>query len=143
LYKIVITLYVFVTFFYIVFTRQPDYFDSDTTYGTIQMKDTANQLIPFAIFHVASDSFSVKASYPFLSLVSGQRVKIIYNTAKPSNAAVYNWWGYWFKWDEILGSILVALVFWGVAVLLNKNPAEVSLREQMIIQEGTSKRKYD
>ncbi|MGC8750882.1 hypothetical protein [Hydrotalea sp.] len=126
-----------------MFTRQPDYFDSETTYGTIRMKDTANQLIPFAIFHVASDSFSVKAAYPFLNLVSGQRVMIIYNTAKPNNAAVYRSWGYWFKWDEILGSILIALVFWGVAVLLNKNPVEESLREQMTIQEVTSKRKYD
>lgn len=143
MYKIVITLYVFVTFFYIVFTRQPDYFDSDITYGTIQLKDTAHRFIPFATFHVASDSFSVKASYPLLKLENGERVKIIYNTAKPSNASIYSVWGYWFKWDEILGSILIALVFWGIAVILNKNPAEESLKEQMDRHETTSKRKYD
>jgi hypothetical protein len=65
-----------------------------------------------------------------------------YEAAQPDKAAVYSWWGYWFKWSEILFSLILLIGIFQIAVAITKNPTPESLIEQLE-SKPTLKRKYN
>lgn len=137
-------MYVVILVLYMLFTRQPDYFDGEMAVGTIHMQTdsiTHRQTL-FASFDLGKSNYHVNAAYSLRNLREGEKVAVIYDTTMPQRAAIYAWWGYWLQWDEIAGSIIIAVVLWGIAVLLTNNPTEESRLEQLKEPDDKPQRKY-
>ena len=145
MYKAVTILYIVCLGCYILFTRQPDFFDGETSPATIHWlpDSTANKPIPKAVFIVAKKEYAVDARYVFRNLYEGKATEVIFTSDHPEKAAIYNIWGYWLQWGEILGSILVYIALFQVAVAVTKNPTPEAVLEQMEDQPATRKRRYD
>ena len=76
----------------------------------------------------------------FRDFKEGERVEVIYEKEDPSKAAVYAAWGYWIRWQELLGSIVALLVLFRVAVAITSNPTPEAVIEQMEYKEEKKKR---
>ena len=128
---------------FVVFARQPDYFDGEVTTATIHYaKDSSTQAsIPFANFSIGTTKYSVRAAYPLRQLEEGEALQIIYEASNPKQAVVYSIWGYWILWDELSVSLVIYLVLFYAAVSITDNPTPESLIEQLEFREE-KKRKY-
>lgn len=127
---------------YILFSRQPDYFDGELTNGIIEIKNdvTGNS---FASFTYNKKTFEVPADSFFPKYNQGERVQIIYEKSQPEKAAIYGFWTYWLSPGELLGSILIPLVFGFIAYSITKNPTPEALLEEMEATKKVKKPKYD
>jgi hypothetical protein len=125
LYKTITILYLLVFVTYIFFTRQPDYLDGEITSATIHLsKDsTSEHSGPKAFFSVGKSYYAVDAKYYLRNTSEGKRVEVIYETAHPEKAVVYSWWGYWITFEELIGSVILFIVLFQVAVVVTKNPS--------------------
>ena len=143
MYKTITVLYIVLYGCFVLFARQPDYFDGEITIATIHFtKDSASKAIkPVANFSIGSTQYAVSARYPLRSLQDGETIQVIYDAANPSKALVYSIWGYWLQWDELLVSLVIYLVLFRVAVGITSNPTPEALIEQLENKEE-SKRKY-
>lgn len=142
--KFIIVLYIICFGIYVVFSRQPDFFDGNTTRASIHFVTDSSQhsVEPYAFFAVNKDSYSVNASYLFRTYREGDIVPVIYNSAEPSKAAVLTLWGYWIRWGEIVFSALFLIILYRVAVAITNQPAPPSQIDPA--QEAFSRRnKYD
>jgi hypothetical protein len=144
MYKIAIILYLTCFSVYILFSRQPDYFDGEHTIATIHfIKESGqNDLTPYAFYTLNKKNYSINASYLFRNLQEGEKVDLIYEAAKPGEGAVYSWWGYWLTWGEILFSIGLLIVMFYIAVSITNNPTPEAVLEQLNYKP-IKKRKYD
>lgn len=144
MYKSIIILYLVCFACYIFFTRQPDYLDGEISIATIHWaKDSsAKENIPKAFFSVGTNYYAVDARYVLRDLQEGKNIEVIYEAAKPQKAAVYSWWGYWITAGELVGSVVLFIVLFQVAVAVTKNPTAGSLLEQLDYNPEKKKR-YD
>lgn len=144
MYKGIAFLYTVCFVLYIIYSREPDYFDGEINIATIhwQKDSLENILIPKAIFIENNTVYAIDARYVFRNLPEQKKVKVIYKTHKPSEAKVYSWWGYWIDWKEIFFSIILLIILFQIAVSINKNPTPQALVEQMEYKKD-HKRKYD
>ena len=127
--KPALILYLVIFAFYIVFARQPDYFDGQFATGAIHfVRDSAAKaILPKAFFTAGKKEYVADAAYLFRNFKEGERVKLIYDTSKPGNAAVYSLWGYWIRWGEILFSLAAFAVMYFIAVSITSHPSPESL----------------
>jgi len=132
MYKGIFILYLVCFSLYIIYSREPDFVDGETSAATIHwLQDSASQQkIPKAVFVLNKKNYAVDARYVLRDLPEGKPVEVIFNPVKPEKAAVYSWWGYMITWGEILGSIILLVVLYQVAVAVTKNPTADSLKEQ-------------
>ncbi len=144
MYKSVTILYLIVFVTYIFFTRQPDYLDGEISSATIHfIKDSTGKYSkPKALFSVGKNYYTVGANYYLRNLTEGKQVEVIYETAHPEKAVLYSFWGYWITVEELIGSIILFIVLFQVAVAVTKNPTAESLKEQLEYNPE-KKRKYD
>jgi hypothetical protein len=143
LYKSIAVLFLVVLATYILFSRQPDYFDGEIAGATIHwMKDSTQNNIPQAVFNIGKKQYAVDARYVLRNLPEGKQVQVIYETPNPEKAAVYNFWGYWITWSELIGSIALLIVTMEAAKAITKNPTAEALMEQMEYKPE-KKRRYD
>jgi len=142
LYKTVIILYLVVFATFILFTRQPDYFDGEITTATIhwQKDSIQHRPIPKAVFSVGKEIYSIDAGYALRDLPENKVVDIIYESSNPNKATVYSWWGYWITLSELIASVVLFIVLLQVAIVLNKNPSADSLIEQLEFKPEKKKR---
>lgn len=128
---------------YILFTRQPDYFDGEKAPATIQfIKDSATGLFtPNAVYNDGKKEHRIDARYIFRKWKNGDKLEVIYETGTPDNAAVYRFWGYWISWEELVVSIILLAGSVGIAVVVTKNPTPEAILEQLEFKEE-KKRKY-
>ncbi|GAC1439689.1 MAG: hypothetical protein NVSMB63_05220 [Sediminibacterium sp.] len=84
---------------------------------------------------------SIDARYLFRYWKDGDQLKVIYETGSPDRADVYDFWGYWITWKELIASMALLVVLFQVAVAVTKNPTPESLMEQLEHQDEP-KRKY-
>lgn len=141
--KSIIPFYIICVGLYILFSRKPDYQDGEITTGRIHyITDSTSKSVPKAVFSIGKDEYAVYAGYVFRNLKEGQTVQVIYETSDPSKAAVYSWWGYWLQWDELLGSILIPVVFLFIAKEITARPTPEALLEEMEMRKPR-KRKND
>jgi len=144
MYKIAIILYLTCFSVYILFSRQPDYFDGELTKATIHFirdKLTDNPE-PYASYTINKKDYLIDASYLFRSFKEGEKIDLIYETAQPNKAAVYSWWGYWFTPGELLFSIGLLIVMLYIAISITKNPTPGAVMEQLNYKP-VKKRKYN
>ncbi len=104
---------------------------------------TANRSIPKASFRADLKSYAVDARYVFRNWQEGERVVVIYEKEDPSKAAVYTLWGYWIRWQEIIGSMIALIVLFQVAVAITKNPTPEAVLDQMEMKEEKKRRYVD
>ncbi len=139
MYKLLVILYVVCYACYIFYTREPDYFDGEITTATIKIDELSNSEI--AVFNVMNKTYIVDASYPLRKLIPNEKVHVIYKVNEPDIAVVYSFWGYWFKWGELLMSSILLLALFYLSVSITNNPSPESLYEQQNYVE-TPQRKY-
>jgi hypothetical protein len=139
MFKPAVTLYIIIFSVYILFSRQPDYFDGQITSGTILSGSVTNAT---AHFTVGNKPFTVSANYAFRQYGNHQSVQIIYETAHPERATVYAWWGYWIRWEECLMSLVLFIALYRIAVSITSNPTPEALAEEAAAQNPAKKPKY-
>ncbi len=140
--KIVIILYLIVFSLYVLFTRQPDFFDGELTAGVIHLVKSNSQIIPEADFAVGKINYSVDVNYVFRRFTEGEKATVIYDNQNPKNAALYNIWGYWLRWQELLFSLVLIIGLFQVAVQITNNPTPEALLQELEGRKRVKKRKY-
>ena len=129
---------------YIFFSRRPDYQDGEFTTGIVHyIKDSTQQPVAKAIFSVDRKQDTINAAYLFRNIKEGQSVNIIYENSEPSKAAVYQWWGYWLQWDELLASVLIPFILLIAAKAIIAGPTPEALVEELEMQKPVKRKKYD
>ena len=143
MFRSILILYIVCFGCYILFTRQPDYFDGEKSPGIIHlMKDsTSGLIIPKAVYHDGKKEHAIDARYFLREFSEGQKVEVIYESGSPEKGAVYMFWGYWMTWGELLATVLIYIALFQIAVNVTKNPSAESLIEQLEFKEE-KKRKY-
>jgi len=144
LFKIILPFYIICFALYVFFSRRPDYTDGEITKGIIHYITNPSTNKPEAKAIFVSDKFdTVSVGYPLRNYKEGDTVKIIYETAEPSKAAVYSWWGYWFKWDELLASVVLCFILSYAAKAITSRPTPQALIEEMEMLNPPKRKKYD
>jgi hypothetical protein len=145
MYKGIAFLYIVCFSLYIVYSREPDYFDGEFAPATIywQTDSLNNKPIPKAVFIHGKKTYSIDARYVLRSLPEQKKLTIIYHPSHPEKAAVYSWWGYWITWGELLGSIILLVALFQVAVAVTSNPTAEALLEQLEYKEEKKKKYVD
>jgi hypothetical protein len=129
---------------YILFTRQPDFFDGEKAPATIQnvYDSVGKETIPVAVYQANGKWYHTDARYFLRPVAIGQKVTVIYETATPETAAVYTFWGYWIGWGELLFSVIGYVLLLQIAYSVTTNPNAQSLQDQLSY-EPEKKRKYN
>ncbi len=135
--KLVGVLYIACFGIYILFSRQPDWFDSEMVPAVVVEK--TGKLM--ARYIVLADTAYAPAEYIFRPLKVGERVEVIYEVSQPQYATLYTVWGYWIKWTEVLASLLLTYGFYYAAIAITARPTPESLLEQMA-EDDSPKPKY-
>lgn len=145
MYKGVFILYLVCFGCYLLFTRQPDYFDGVKVPAIVkQVRNTSSgDLQLMAIFNTGTKEFSINPHYVFRNIKEGQRLTVIYETGTPEKGAVYQWWGYWITWGELVMSALLCFLLFQIAVSVTSNPSPEALTEQMEYKEEKKKKYLD
>jgi len=130
---------------YILFTRQPDFFDGEKAPATIQnVYDTVGkQTIPAAVYQANGNWYHADARYFLRSVVVGQKVTVIYETATPETAAVYTFWGYWIGWGELLFSVIGNVLLLQIAYSVTTRPNAQSLQDQLSYAPEKKRKNHD
>lgn len=133
MYKTITVIFLALYGCFVIFARQPDYFDGEITSATIHFeKDSITKApVSFANFSVGTKKISIKAAYPLRPVDEGDKVEVIYESTNPSKAVVYSIWGYWILWDELLVSLTLYTVLFFAALSITKNPTPESVIEQL------------
>lgn len=145
MYKGLAFLYFVCFSLYIIYSREPDFFDGETLPAAIHFKldSVKQQTICKAVFEVNKKIFEVDAEYFFKNYKENQIVTIIYHPRKPQLAKVYSWWGYWITWGEVIVSIVLFVALFQIAVAVTKNPSASALIEQLEYKAEKKKRYED
>jgi len=144
MFKFIFVLYLIVFSLYVLFTRQPDFFDGETTPATVHiMKDSAGKPAPFAFYSDGKGNYRTDARYLFRHSAEGSKCSVIYDPEKPQHAAVYVLWGYWLTWQELIFSSLLIIVLFQIARAITRNPTPEGLISELEDQAPPRKRRYD
>ena len=144
MYKGIAFVYLACLSLYILYSREPDYFDGEISSATIHWlpDSTHSTKIPKAVFKQDTTEYAVDARYVLRNLPENKKLTVIYNTTHPEKAVVYSWWGYWVTWGEVIMSFILLVALFQVAVAITKNPTPEALLEELEYKP-TKKRKYD
>jgi hypothetical protein len=136
---IIIILYIVCFGCYVLFTRQPDYFDSESAIGTIVEKD--HDLV--ASFSDGNLMHYAEVPYGFLHH-AGEKVEVIYETADPAKAKQYGLLGYWITFGELVASLIIVMALYWTATSITKNPTPEALIDELESgKKKPRKPKYD
>lgn len=144
MFKPALIIYIACFGLYLLFTRQPDYFDGEMGKGKIHFlsDSTTRRQAAFAIYSTGRQEYSVKADYLFRNYREGEVVDVIYELSQPEKGTVYSWWGYWFTWGEVIFSLVLIVAFYKISHAVTNNPSPESVIEQMEYQPR-KRRKYE
>ncbi|MDQ2751758.1 MAG: hypothetical protein M3R72_01910 [Bacteroidota bacterium] len=144
--KNVVILFLVIYPLYVLFTREPDYFDGEFYRASIHYTyDSAQEAkVPFAVYSIERQTYSVPAGYLFRRLEEGEKVPLIYEAASPGKASLYSVWGYWIRWKELLSFLVLFIFFYFISVSITSNPTPETLLEELEAnQPKPRRRKYD
>ena len=143
--SLLIILYVVCFGCYVLYTRHPDFFDGERAPGMIHwMHDsTEKRTIPKAIFRYNLTTYAVDARYLGREWKEGDKVEVIYEKEDASKGAVYALWGYWIRWQELIGSVISLVLLFQVAVSITRNPTPEAVMDQIEVKEEKKRRYKD
>jgi hypothetical protein len=143
LYKAAVILYLVCFFCYVLFSRNPDYFEGEFVRGVVSKasyspKEKRPELV--VNYQVGSEQLQYKTNMWFLSSYNrGEIVTIIYNPANPSVSCIYAFIGYWIKWPEFLFTAgFFSILFIAAKSITGQNSTENDLDDKEV-----RKRRYD
>ncbi len=145
-FKNVTILFLVIYPLYVLFSRQPDFFDGEMSHAVIrqQFDSASGENVSLAVYAIDRKTYRFDAAYSFRHFADGEKVKIIYEASNPSRAAVYAVWGYWIRWKEMLAVLIMFVVAYLMAAGITSHPTPESLIEEM---EGSQpqprKRRYE
>lgn len=142
--KIVVPLYLVCLFCYILFSRQPDYFDGEFAQATmVNWPDgSSGKPILQAEYSDGYKLHHINVDYLFRDHQLGDKLTVIYEPKNPELAQEYTFVGYWMGLGELIWSLLLLGISWGVAVSVTQNPTPEALLEQLNYKEP-DKPRYD
>lgn len=145
MYKSIFILYLLCFGCYLLFTRQPDYFDGVKVPALVELRfdSTAKKEVLRAVFNTGTKEYAINPDYPLRSLKAGQSLTVIYETGNPAMGKVYGGWGYWWLWDELVLSAVLCFLLFQVAVSVTSNPNPEALVEQLEYKEEKKKKYLD
>jgi len=145
--KTVVIVYLVIFATYILFTRTPDYFESNVAPATVHYaKDSTGTSIPYAFYTNGGQNLKTDARYLFRDYSDGDAVTVRYATGQPQTAAVNAVWGYWITWQELIVSIILVIVLFQIAKAITSNPTPEGLLSDLgedDTQLPPRKRRYD
>ncbi|MFY7900006.1 MAG: hypothetical protein ACOVNY_07460 [Chitinophagaceae bacterium] len=143
MYKSVLILYLTIFGLYILFTRQPDFFDGEKTPAKVHfVYDTTSKTNKaYAIFNIVNKTYQVPIDTLFNSVLENESVTVIYESENPNKAKMYTFYGYWITWQELVASIILCIVLFQIAVGITNNPTPEAVLEQLT-DIPKKKRKY-
>ena len=142
--KIVVPLYLVCLFCYILFSRDPDYFDSEFAQATLVYQDDLfyNKPVLVAEFSDGYKKYYTNVDHLLSDYQLGQKVTVIYEPKNPRGAKHYTFLEYWMGLNELFWSLLLLAVSWSAAYSITKNPTPEALLEQLNYKEP-DKPRYD
>lgn len=137
MYKTATILYLVIFSLYILFSRQPDYFDSEFTRGTIVETRPYHKAIRF---REGTYTYTIPLNgWGASQVAAGDTVKIIFDPSKPATSTLYSFFSYWLSLPELLVSALAFVVLFAAAVLITGRQEVYYYTDE----EKRKKRKYD
>jgi hypothetical protein len=127
LYKTITLVYLVCFSIYLVYSRDPDFIDSETYPARIQYV----QGQPQAVFTYGGARYQVPATTGPGRLTAGEAVTVIFSPAEPAKGKLYSFFGYWFRWQEVLGSLVAYILLFLVARSITQNPTPEAVIEQL------------
>jgi hypothetical protein len=138
LLKSAIILFVVCFLLYLPFSRQPDYFDSETAPANIKLKNS--HIV--AEYSEYGKYYSIKVDSMTYHDRIGARVEVIYELRDPANAKINKPWGYWLIPEELAWSFGAFIVLLGVAYATTHRPHPSAIAEQLKGADAP-KKKYE
>jgi hypothetical protein len=132
-----IILFVTCYLLYLPFSREPDYFDSETAPATIVTQGDS----VFALYSEFGKTFSLKLDKHVYASKIGQKTEVRYELRNPEKAAINQAWGYWFIANEMAWAFGVFAILLGAAFATTHKPHPDALAEQLSYKEEV-KSKY-
>ena len=133
---------------YILFSRQPDYFSSDTAIGTIQNHPITDTSIlntyhiapgdyPVVKYGVGKQVFYLNEKDNVLAKVglSESKVTVIFEADYPEKAAIYKITGYWIVLDEVVIFLFAYALLFGVAIAVTGKSKSETLEEDDLTRQ--------
>ncbi len=138
MFKSAIILFVTCFLLYLPFSRQPDYFDSETAPAIIEIKgDTIT-----AHYSEFGKSYYLKLETEKYKNKVGSKIEVIYELSRPEKAVINKAWGYWLIPMELAWSFGLFAVLLGIAYATTHRPHPAALDEQLNFTE-VPKKKYE
>ncbi|MFY8090493.1 MAG: DUF3592 domain-containing protein [Chitinophagaceae bacterium] len=135
--KNIFSLYIICFGCYVLFTREPDFFESEKI--TVSIIDSNSHYK--ANYIIENKTYTVNANYLFKQFKNGEKITVLYNPQKPQLANIYSVWGYWLRWEELLVSTFLIIGLYYLATSITQNPNPESLLQQKE-EEDKPQRKY-
>jgi len=122
---------------YLPFSREPDYFDSETAPAIVVQE--GDSIV--AKYNEFGKPFQIKLNSSQYRSKIGARIEVVYELSHPQKAAVNQLWGYWLLPKELAWSFGLFAVLLGVAFATTHRPHPSAIAEQLKGEEGP-KTKY-
>ena len=135
--KSAVILFLTCFFLYLPFSREPDYFDSETTPATIVVKGE----FVVAVYKEFGKPYELKLNKLIYGPKVGQRVEVRYELSHPEKAVINQAWGYWFIGKEMAWTFGIFVVLLGAAYATTNQPHPDALFEQLSYKQE-NKTKY-
>ena len=137
-----IILFLFCFFLYLPFSREPDYFDSETAPATIIKEGAGTDAKIVAVYSEYGKDYKLELDSADYASKIGQKLVIIYELSAPEKAAVKKIWGYWLIPIELAWSFGVFAVLLGIAYATTHRPHPSAIEEQLKGNDAP-KKKYE
>ena len=128
---------------YILFSRQPDYFESEFVAGTVIEANSLDTTIlkkyhigkndyPVIKYNVGSETFYYDGGKNYFerSVKNLENPSVIYDPGRPEHAALYAFWGYWIVPKELVFSLLGFVILFGVAISITGKSDRTPIRDE-------------
>ena len=135
--KSAVILFLTCFFLYLPFSREPDYFDSETTPATIVVKGE----FVVAVYKEFGKPYELKLNKLIYGPKVGQRIEVRYELSHPEKAVINQAWGYWFIGKEMAWTFGIFVVLLGAAYATTNQPHPDALSEQLSYKQE-NKTKY-
>ncbi len=132
-----IILFLVCFFLYLPFSREPDYFDSETAPAIIAKQ--GDSIV--ALYNEFGKPYSLKLDKQSYASQVGQQTEVIYELRHPEHATINKAWGYWFIGKEIGWSFGIFAVLLGIAYATTNKPHPDALADQLNFKQE-NKTKY-
>ena len=137
-----IILFLFCFFLYLPFSREPDYFDSETAPGIIHNVGSASSTKIIAVYSEFGKQYSIPLDPVQYAKRVGEKIELIYELSNPQKAVEHKIWGYWLIPIELAWSFGVFAVLLGIAYATTHRPHPSAIVEQLKVDDAP-KKKYE